>query len=349
MAIENRKYVRYVIRQSALLITDHYKTIGFTRDLSIRGLLFIPEKEVRVKKNQTGTLKLEIDNSIISVPCTIRNISDKGIGIGIAMEALENRHVEHLATLLESTLKLNANGHTIDCTPDNRLVNLSDWSEATANALAKREGIELTEEHWSIIKIMRDYYNEYRLCPSEKVITNYILKHLSAEQALDSFIYNLFPSGLVIQATRLSGIPLPLEDHIIATFERQKLLKTKSNLQLVATETVTFENHEYHFTIPGNLIEQNLWNERLAIFIAKCHGLELNHSHWEIIHFLRYFYSEFSIVPNVIVLKKHLLEEENEEWKDKVNDEYLYGLFPKGPCRQGAIIGGLPEPKDCID
>ena len=48
-------------------------------------------------------------------------------------------------------------------------------------------------------------------------IKNYIINNLSKERALYTFIYNLFPSGLVIQASRLSGIPLPLEDDIIAT------------------------------------------------------------------------------------------------------------------------------------
>jgi len=347
MPIENRKYVRYVVRQSALLSTKKSESMGYTRDLSIRGLLFIPEKETELDINETGTIKLEINNKIMSVPCTIRHISCQGIGI--SMELTDTKDISFLTELLESTLKLQIDGEIIDCTPDNRLVHLKDWNEKAAEGLAKREGIELTDDHWAIINIMRDYYDEYRFCPNEKVIMDYILKHLAEDHALDTFVYNLFPSGLIHQGSRLAGIPLPLEDHIAEALERQKKTRSKENLQLVATETVKFEGHEYHFTKPGNLVEQNLWNDRLAVFIAKCHGLELTHAHWEIIHFLRYFYSEYKIVPNVIVLKKHLLEEEGSDWKDKVTDEYLYELFPKGPCRQGAIVGGLPEPKDCID
>ena len=347
MAIENRKYVRYVIRQSAILKTEDGESIGFTRDMSARGVFFVPQQEMNLNINASGSLAIDISNSIITVPCVIRHIS--GNGIGIAMQLQSKRDVTHLTELLESTLKLHVDGETIHCTPDNRLVYLDDWNVKTAEALAQREGIILTDEHWSIINIMRSYYEEYRICPSEKVIKDYILKNLAKDQALNTFIYNLFPSNLIHQGSRLAGIPLPLEDHIVENMENQKQSTSNKNSQLNPIDMIEFEGIEYHFTKPGNLIEQKLWNERLAIYMAESSNLELTHAHWEIINFLRYFYSEYSIVPNIIALKKHLLEEGGNEWKDKANDEYLYTLFPKGPCRQGAILGGLPEPKDCID
>lgn len=347
MPIENRKYVRYVIRLAAVLETENGNAAGFTRDLSVRGLLFLPGQAININKNDQGTIKIDLLDEIISAPCTIRHFSNEGIGL--SMEQLDSKHATRLTQLLENTLKLSVGNTNVECTPDNRLVHLEDWNEQVAEKLAEREGITLTKDHWNIINLMREYYDEYRLCPNENVIKEYILEHLSDEQALDTFIYNLFPSGLVHQASRLSGIPLPLEDHIVEAIRAQKNTYTSESLQLTKTEAIEFDGHTYHFTVPGNLIEHKLWNDRLGSYIAKRQNIELTHAHWEVIHFLRYFYSEYSIVPNVNVLKKHLHDEESDEWKDKANDEYLYQLFPKGPCRQGAIIAGLPEPHDCID
>ena len=44
------------------------------------------------------------------------------------------------------------------------LVDPEEWDEALAVELAKVQGIELTDEHWLVIRFMRDYYAEHQIC-----------------------------------------------------------------------------------------------------------------------------------------------------------------------------------------
>ncbi len=41
------------------------------------------------------------------------------------------------------------------------LCRLDDWSEEFAVALAKDEGLVLTDEHWEVIRYLRDYYRDH--------------------------------------------------------------------------------------------------------------------------------------------------------------------------------------------
>jgi len=46
------------------------------------------------------------------------------------------------------------------------LVDLADWTNATALELAKREHVELTDEHWAVIAVLRDFYQATGVSPS---------------------------------------------------------------------------------------------------------------------------------------------------------------------------------------
>lgn len=96
----------------------------------------------------------------------------------------------------------------------------------------------------------------------------------------------------------------------------------------------------------GYMLKLEDWSEEIAHAIAEVEHIKLTSDHWEIIHFLRRFYSEFGIAPNVRTLMKVLKAEYGE---DKASRKYLYTLFPLGPSRQGCKIAGLPLPADCID
>jgi len=43
------------------------------------------------------------------------------------------------------------------------LVDPQDWSEAVAAALAEREGLQLTDLHWQVLRFMRAFLDEHQL------------------------------------------------------------------------------------------------------------------------------------------------------------------------------------------
>jgi tRNA 2-thiouridine synthesizing protein E len=95
----------------------------------------------------------------------------------------------------------------------------------------------------------------------------------------------------------------------------------------------------------GYLINLADWNEDIANTIAKTENVELTPSHWEVVNFLREYYTEFQIAPAVRVLTKAIGKKLGA---DKGNSQYLYELFPYGPAKQACKIAGLPKPTGCV-
>ena len=96
----------------------------------------------------------------------------------------------------------------------------------------------------------------------------------------------------------------------------------------------------------GYLLNLDDWNLVVAQQLAAEEDIELTNAHWEIIEFLRDYYTEFGSTPNVRSLMKIVAKRLDPE---KGTRKYLYDLFPLGPARQGCRIAGLPKPNDCID
>ena len=98
-------------------------------------------------------------------------------------------------------------------------------------------------------------------------------------------------------------------------------------------------------TKDGFLVNKDDWTDVVAREIAKEEGIELTEQHWEIIHFVRAYYKEYSITPIMRILGKSIGKQLGE---NKGKSRYLYSLFPDAPVRQSARIAGLPKPPSCI-
>jgi dissimilatory sulfite reductase related protein len=89
----------------------------------------------------------------------------------------------------------------------------------------------------------------------------------------------------------------------------------------------------------GFLIDPQQWNEQLARAIAAQNGIpELTDRHWLVVRFMRNRYLATGTAPSIRSLGK----------ESGVPVKELYQLFPKGPAKLAAKIGGIPKPKGCI-
>jgi TusE/DsrC/DsvC family sulfur relay protein len=79
-----------------------------------------------------------------------------------------------------------------------------EWDEDVAVILAQmEEGLdELTDEHWAVIKYIRNYYQENNLAPM-------VRKLCKATGLPLRKIFQLFPSGPAKGACKLAGLPKP--------------------------------------------------------------------------------------------------------------------------------------------
>jgi TusE/DsrC/DsvC family sulfur relay protein len=89
----------------------------------------------------------------------------------------------------------------------------------------------------------------------------------------------------------------------------------------------------------GFLTDPAEWSEELAEDIALENGVrELTPRHWLVVHFMRDRYLATGTAPTIRSLGK----------ESGVPVKELYELFPKGPAKLAAKIGGIPKPKGCI-
>jgi TusE/DsrC/DsvC family sulfur relay protein len=106
-------------------------------------------------------------------------------------------------------MAITVDGKSLETDEEGYLVNLSDWNEDVANAIAKAENVEMTENHWEVVKFLRDYYTEYQIAPAVRVLTKAIGKKLGADKGNSKYLYELFPYGPAKQACKIAGLPKP--------------------------------------------------------------------------------------------------------------------------------------------
>jgi dissimilatory sulfite reductase related protein len=89
----------------------------------------------------------------------------------------------------------------------------------------------------------------------------------------------------------------------------------------------------------GFLTDPEQWNEQIVQAIAAANGVtELTDRHWLVVNFMRERYLASGTAPSIRSLGK----------ESGVPIKELYQLFPNGPAKLAAKIGGIPKPKGCI-
>ena len=84
------------------------------------------------------------------------------------------------------------------------IIDPSLWDEDMARFLAKEhEGInELSDDHWTVIHYLNEYYHQFGIAPLVRKIckdTGFKLK----------YIYEMFPNGPANGACKVAGLPKP--------------------------------------------------------------------------------------------------------------------------------------------
>lgn len=81
------------------------------------------------------------------------------------------------------------------------------WTEERAAELAREEGIELTPEHLTILRFLREQYEAQGPMPAREMIAMLCDEYYG--QGGKKYLYHLFPKGPVCQASKLAGLPVP--------------------------------------------------------------------------------------------------------------------------------------------
>ncbi|WP_027966828.1 TusE/DsrC/DsvC family sulfur relay protein [Halomonas halocynthiae] len=104
---------------------------------------------------------------------------------------------------------LTVNGQQVALDPEGYLVDLSDWSHAVAQALAVDEGLLLTDEHWEVIEVLRNFYQRFESAPPMRPLVKFVGQQLGADKGRSIYLMTLFPGSPAKRAARLAGLPKP--------------------------------------------------------------------------------------------------------------------------------------------
>lgn len=82
-----------------------------------------------------------------------------------------------------------------------------DWTEESAQGIAQAEGIELSADHWDVVRALQSYFARHEHVNAREL-------HDALEEKFHSkggmkHLYGLLPGGPIAQGCRLAGLELP--------------------------------------------------------------------------------------------------------------------------------------------
>lgn len=103
--------------------------------------------------------------------------------------------------------------------------------------------------------------------------------------------------------------------------------------------TMHVDGRDIEINEEGFLIDAQQWDKNVADEVARAAGItELTDRHMQVVQFMRDRFLDTGSAPSIRSLGK----------LSGVEIKELYKLFPKGPAKLAAKIGGIPKPRGCI-
>jgi len=102
-----------------------------------------------------------------------------------------------------------AQGQTILLDSEGYLQKLEDWSPSVAEQLAAQADLTLTDAHWEIINLLREFYQTFEHAPAMRPLVKAISQKLGADKGRSIYIMKLFPDSPAKLAAKIAGLPKP--------------------------------------------------------------------------------------------------------------------------------------------
>jgi TusE/DsrC/DsvC family sulfur relay protein len=110
--------------------------------------------------------------------------------------------------------RLQVGDREIETDQEGYIQNMEDWSEAFANALAQQEGITLNDEHWQVIRYIREHFAEHQVQAQVRDMIKHFRPIWGPERGNNHHLHDLFPNGgPQKQGNRLAGIRRTKGEH----------------------------------------------------------------------------------------------------------------------------------------
>lgn len=98
---------------------------------------------------------------------------------------------------------------TIETDAEGYLTDLSRWSREVAEAFARQADIVLGTDHWRVIDLVRDFYEETGVAPAMRPLVKLARERLGQEFGSSIALMRLFPGNPAKVVARIGGLPRP--------------------------------------------------------------------------------------------------------------------------------------------
>lgn len=93
----------------------------------------------------------------------------------------------------------------------------------------------------------------------------------------------------------------------------------------------------------GYVIDPEDWDEELARQLAAEEGLELTDAYWPVLRFMREYWQQHKVAPDVRHVTRQLVEKHG--YDKKAAKQFLFDLFPYGYVQQACKVAGMQRPR----
>lgn len=104
---------------------------------------------------------------------------------------------------------LHIDGKDIATDGDGFLEHYEEWDATIAIAIAAKENIALTDAHWEVLNLLRDFYQQFEQSPAMRALVKYVGQQLGKDKGNSIYLLKLFPGSPAKIASKIAGLPRP--------------------------------------------------------------------------------------------------------------------------------------------
>ena len=92
---------------------------------------------------------------------------------------------------------------------DGYLIDLRRWTPDLAHKLAAQHALELTDQHWEVIHLVRRFHADTDVVPAMRPLVTLVKQELGIEKGNSLYLHRLFPDSPAKLVAKIAGLPKP--------------------------------------------------------------------------------------------------------------------------------------------
>jgi len=99
------------------------------------------------------------------------------------------------------------NGKAVEIDGEGYVQNFKEWERDVGVWLAKEDHLEMTDDHWVVAQLLREFYTSHEAIPTAKELAKLMGNTLGDEKGNSKYLAELFPNDPIKLSCKISGLP----------------------------------------------------------------------------------------------------------------------------------------------